>query len=316
MSYLFSATLKRIAKYCASLGLAILILLFPLTVKAQVLQVAVTPQAKELFNSGINHTKNGNYDRALLDFTEAIKLEPKLAKAYSNRCLIQIHLKNYLEAKQDCTEALENEPNNESAYLNRGLAHYRLGKYAAAIADYNRVIELKPHSLQAYYNRGLAHAALEKYSQAIADYNQALVHISGTDKNQLATIYNDRALAYLGVANINGAIADFKRAIRFDFDEGAWAYYNLGCICHRQGDYRTAIKYFTESVERNPDSVQAYVNRGLARYQLGYHQAALEDLHFAAKCCDRQGKPAAYQQVLVLIEKLQKSLFLSENLVV
>ena len=316
MSYLFSATLKRIAKYCASLGLAILILLFPLAAQAQVSPVAMTPQAKELFNSGINQTKNGNYDRALLDFTEAIKLEPKLAKAYSNRCLIQIHLKNYLEAKQDCTEALENEPNNESAYLNRGLAHYRLGKYAAAIADYNRVIELKPHSLQAYYNRGLAHAALEKYPQAIADYNQALVHISGTDKNQLAIIYNDRALAYLGLANINGAIADFKRAIRFDFDEGAWAYYNLGCICHQQGDYRTAIKYFTESVQRKPDSVQAYVNRGLARYQLGYHQAALEDLHFAAECCDRQGKLAAYQQVLALIEKLQKNLFLSENLVV
>ena len=87
----------------------------------------------------------------------------------------------------------------------------------------------------------------------------------------------------------------------------ARAYYNRGCICHRQGDYAGAIQDFTQSLQRNPNQAEAYINRGIDRYQMGYLQAAFADLRKGAECFCGQGQMVAYQQTLNLIKKLQQS---------
>ncbi len=69
---------------------------------------------------------------------------------------------------------------------------------------------------------------------------------------------------------------------------------------------RSAIRDFTQSLQRNPDQAEAYVNRGIDRYQMGYQQAALEDLLKGAECFCHQGQMVAYQKTLNLIKKLQQ----------
>jgi len=100
---------------------------------------------------------------------------------------------------------------------------------------------------------------------------------------------------------------DFSQAIHLD-ESDARAYYNRACTCHRQRDYVGAIRDFTQSLQRNPNQPEAYVNRGIARYEMGYQQSAFEDLRKGAQCfCDR-GQMVAYQQTLNLLKKLQRSL--------
>lgn len=55
-------------------------------------------------------------------------------------------------------------------------------------------------------------------------------------------------------------------------------------------------------------TLSAYLNRGIARYKLGYQQLALIDLQQAARRFTLQGNTNAYQQTLQFIQSLQQEL--------
>jgi tetratricopeptide (TPR) repeat protein len=305
---------KRAITMIAGFAVSILLLIFFVSPATQAAPQIDNVPVQDWFKMGVEKTKQGNYQLALLNFNEAIKLGTNLAASYSNRCLVNIHLKNYLPAKYDCTQALQHQPANHSVYLNRGLASYRLGNYQAAIADYNAALQLKPDSVPAYYNRGLAYADRENYLEAIADYNRALSQMSQPDSLQLATIYSDRALAYFSLGNLEGAIVDLNQSIRLD-STSSLTYYNRACVYQKQGRYQKAIQDFTQSLQRDPNLAEAYINRGLIRHQLGDRQAALKDLRLGAKCFCQQEKLIAYQKILKLIEEIQQSFSSSESVI-
>lgn len=311
----FSHNLKKRALWLIVGTIVIAFQVFPAMAKAEEIPMVVEVRAREFFDRAIKEIEQGNYGKAVVDFTKTIEIEPEWTKAYSNRCLAHIYLQNYQKAELDCTRVIATKPNNTQAYLNRGLAYYRLGHLAAALFDYNRAIELEPDSVEARYNRGLVYAAQNNYNDAIADYDRALSQISSADSAQLATIYNDRGLAYWQLQNLDLAIADFHQVISLDSKQ-PWAYFNLALLYYQQKKYNDAVTYYTRSLQRHPDYAEAYINRGLAFYQLGYHQAALKDLHFGCECFCHQGKDSAYQNALALIEKLKKNLSNLTNLIV
>lgn len=303
-------------KILISFSIVIAILILPIT--GQVFATPISsPQisAEDFFLLGVNNTSLGNLKQAVENFTKAIALDANMSAAYSNRCLVYMQLGDYQQAQEDCTKSLQLNPKNTEVYLNRGLAYQRQKQYQAAIADYNQAIQLKPHDLRGYYNRGLTHFELQNYQQALFDYNQAINQNLRQDSPELATVYNDRGLAQFQLGNISAANLDFSLAIRLGADN-ARAYYNRGCICHRQGHYKDAIRDFTLALQHHPNQTDseavanlrgsAYVNRGLARYQLGYQQAAFEDLQRGAECFCKQGEMVAYQQTLKLLKKLRQ----------
>src|SRR5207247_10155528 len=52
----------------------------------------------------------------------------------------------------DFDEAIRLDPRLHEAYTNRGLARYQLGRYAAANADYEQAIRLQPTGFYAHNN--------------------------------------------------------------------------------------------------------------------------------------------------------------------
>ena len=93
-------------------------------------------------NRGIAYRHKGEYDKAIADYTEAIRLDPKYAKAYNNRGIAYRHKGEFDKAIADYTEAIRLDPKFAVAYCGRGIAYRRRPSYDKAIADYTEAIRL------------------------------------------------------------------------------------------------------------------------------------------------------------------------------
>ena len=91
-------------------------------------------------NRGETWRAKGDIDRAIADYTEAIRLDPKNSNAYLNRGLVWDNKDDIERAMADYNEAIRLDPNYAGAYDNRGIA-YRTK------SDYDRVeaTRLHPH---------------------------------------------------------------------------------------------------------------------------------------------------------------------------
>ncbi len=237
----------------------------------------------------------------------ALAANDRTFEVYSKFCNAQIELADYKGAIANCTTAITLAKNPTEPLLSRSIAYYRQGNYQAAIIDSDRVIALHRCDFRAYYNRALAHAGNKHYLKAVADFNLALVQLPHKSHSLLADIYTDRGLARFELADYPAAMQDFSLAIRLNpHDERA--YYNRGCTCFRHGDYHSAIANFTTCLQLNPSNTQAYVNRGIARHQLGYQQAAIQDLQQAAQNFILQKDRLAYQKTVTSIQQIQEIL--------
>jgi tetratricopeptide (TPR) repeat protein len=151
-------------------------------------------------NRGTAHRIKEDKERAIADYTEAIRLNPKNVDAFSNRA---------------------------GAY--RGSSGDRA--LALAIADYDAVIRLDPKHTSALYNRGFAHHTKGDYDRAIADYNEAI---------RLGYQNPDGPLSYRGHAyfckkDFVRAIADYDAALKLN-SRNVESLYARGLAKKKRGD--------------------------------------------------------------------------------
>ena len=101
--------------------------------------------ATDYYKRALENEKNGNYELAIEDYTEAIRLSPpNPAPLYNNRAWIYAYdLKtNFDQAIADATQAIRLDPNDADYYDTRGWAYLGKGDYNKAIDDFNKALQL------------------------------------------------------------------------------------------------------------------------------------------------------------------------------
>ena len=83
------------------------------------------------------------YENAIKDLTEAIRLDPQAA-TYNERGRAWHDKKDHDKAIEDYTEAIRLDPKLVVAFINRGIAWGRKKDYDKAIKDYDEAIRLDP----------------------------------------------------------------------------------------------------------------------------------------------------------------------------
>ncbi len=112
------------------------------------------------FHRGIAYREAGRYAEAASDFTQVIKVLPRMPEAYYNRALANTEMKDNRAAIDDLTIAIAMNPAYTDAYNNRGAAYFRLGAYEQAIEDFKAAIRIDPQYSTAYQNLGLVYSKM------------------------------------------------------------------------------------------------------------------------------------------------------------
>ena len=236
--------------------------------------IHLNPDEKVYYNRGTVKLVLRDYEAAIADFDQAIRLQPDFVAAYINRGTVKRVLGQYEAAIVDHDQAIRLQPDFAPAYNNRGIAKIALSQYDAAITDFNRAIDLNPDD-EFYYNRGIAKSALSQHDAAITDFNRAI------DLNpDYAEAYYSRGAVRSDLDQYDAAIADYDQVIRLQPDY-AEAYNNRGTIKGELGQHKAAIEDYDQAIHLNPDLVIAYNNRGIEKSMLSHHDAAIADFNRA-----------------------------------
>ena len=168
--------------------------------------------AENLFERCRVHINAGEYDRAIADCDEAIRLDPTRAKSdYRDRADLFERKGEYARAIAAWSMVIQLEPANYGARFNRGAAYFKTGDYDLAITDFSEVLRQNSGHLGAYVSRGETYARTGEFQQAIADYDEAIRRNDG----RLAPYYQ-RGFAHESIGRRQAAIADYRRVLSFD----------------------------------------------------------------------------------------------------
>jgi len=104
--------------------------------------LACANPALEHVQQGTVYREQGEFDKAIAEYTKAIELDPDLAIAYNNRGCAYSWKKDYENAIADLSKAIELDPMQASAYMNRALLYIANSEGHKAISDLEKVIQL------------------------------------------------------------------------------------------------------------------------------------------------------------------------------
>lgn len=96
-----------------------------------------------LSNRGLGYLRSKQWDKSIIDFSEAILVNPKNPFAFDNRGDAWRGKGNYERALADYNEALAIEPTFTSSLLNRGITYELMGDKVKARADYEAALKQK-----------------------------------------------------------------------------------------------------------------------------------------------------------------------------
>ena len=218
------------------------------------LQQGNTAEAVREYSSAIEHNSRSTdarikragaylrlkqYDPALLDVDEAIKLDPSNPEYYLTRATVDVAASHLDQALSDIASAVARKPDHAGAYSMRAGIQIERGEFDEAIASAEQAIRFQPHHAGAFNNRGLAHLRKGEMQAAIADFSQALEFVP-----QHADALTNRGVAYQSLGQLDKALADWTQVLRAD-PRAVDARYNRACYYIKSGQMDPGISDLT-----------------------------------------------------------------------
>jgi protein O-mannosyl-transferase len=186
----------------------------------------------------------GQFEKSLTDYNEAIKISPDKPDYYNSRG------KTYFDmAMSGKYQAKTNE------YTTSALNDYTKGLSFEKNTEKNRA--------ELYINRGAAHGASNQNEKAIADFG-AGEKLDSMNKN----LYLNRSLAYFNMQQFEAAVKDQTKLLELDpFNTNI--YYEKGLCLRILNKPADAVTALSRAIELKPDFGLAYLERARAHHLTG-----------------------------------------------
>lgn len=186
-------------------------------------------RAVQSFDAGVRLYRINRYNQAILEFDQAIALDPRLTRAYLMRGRSQIALSEIRKALADFEQVVALDPENEAGYVDRAAAELELNDIQATLADSEHALRLNPESDRAHNLKGVCLRSQGHVTEALAEFTRAV----SLDAN-LDNLYQ-RAATYQQMGRHAEALADLNRAVQID-PANAEAYFARAASKRQTGD--------------------------------------------------------------------------------
>lgn len=203
------------------------------------------------YNLGLSFYDKGDLRNSILNYTQAVKLNPRSADAFYNRGVAYYDSKNYTAAISDYSQSIQISPAAD-AYNNRGLCYEKLGNRTQAISDYRTAIRLKPDYELAQDNLARLEGDDDDGSGSAGSAGSG----GGKTNNNTTTsndsdYYAELADGYYDKRDFDNALINYSRAIQLAPNE-AGSYVRRGFIYHYTGEVSKAYDDYDNAVRLDP----------------------------------------------------------------
>lgn len=218
-----------------------------------------------------------NYLGALEHFDVVLQDESNKsnAKALHGRGRVLTKLQRYERALEDLEAASDIDKGNELILIDLAAVKYLLADYSGAAREYERILSAHEGDVDALYGRGISYAALGKNDQAIADFENVVKLKPNYDK-----AYRQMCTTFLAIDQpdkAEAAITVAMKACGADAD----LFFSRGLARYQMGRKEEAIEDYDEAIREDPKRKEYYNDRGYVLMELGRTDDAKKDFRQA-----------------------------------
>lgn len=273
--------------------------LLPLTLLGDTLWKSVNQNYDEFLNSAqkILYTHQGIADGLLYQSTEHwvesakafssyLKELPGSPDVFALRAISRLNYNNLAGCRDDIEHAFYIDKGSYLAAYANALYHTKNNALSKAEDQLRLSLGSNPSFAFAYLELGKLQLASANIEQAYFSFTKAI-----ESDSLLAEAYYEKArLAQQYSSDQDQALRDMEAAARLDPNlPGVFSL--IGTLKINAHDYLNAIRDFNKAINMNPKDGHAYINRGLAWFNVGMKENACKDWESAGKA----GMPQAFK---------------------
>jgi tetratricopeptide (TPR) repeat protein len=226
-------------------------------------------QFEALHLLGLIEFQRGKFELANRLIRQAVRVNPRSAKAHSNLALVLHQLGRLDEALASVDRALALDPDFLLALNNRGHVLWRLKRLEEALASLDRALALKPDYVDALCNRGNTLVELQRFDEALACYDKALA-LSPKD----APALNNRANVLWALERRDEAMHSYDQALALAPDDLSILKDRGSALAFLQRN-EEALECFDRALALKHDDPYFLYKRGNVLSDLNRHEEAL-----------------------------------------
>ena len=212
---------------------------------------------------GNAYLEQGDFDHAIADFAQAIRLNPNLPQSFYDRGRAYLAKKDYGRAIQDFNQTIRLNPDIPEVYDSRGVAYHDDGDMDRAGQDFDGAIMLDSNYAPAFVHRGNLYSDKGDFDRGIRDYDAA-IRMDSRD----AEAWHRRGEAYFRKQDYAHAAADLDQALKLD-PGNAKAVWRRTVTRFALGQFAQAAQDADRSVKLTPEFLYGILWRYIANAKGG-----------------------------------------------
>ena len=187
----------------------------------------------------------GEHDKAIEDFSEAIRLDRNAWGAYNCRAVTYAAIGDHERAILDYDEAIRIQPEHDAPWYNRGNLHAELGRFEEAAKDFAEAVRLRPDVLVWWSYVGVLRLAMGDIDGYRTACRELLDRSEGLEEPRTANgIALTFVLAPYAIPDLSRAVALAEKAV--EGDPNVHHQGTLGAALYRAGRFEEAAFRLTQ----------------------------------------------------------------------